>query len=115
VLKDVGMTAADSGGKLTFYGLDPIIPSRIRFGAMAAIGLAAKSIAVAALWRTRKLATDRILLWMFEKLSSASAVSLSENGKRSTDGLRPWAPMRLTHSSSCRSSVKREMGATWWL
>jgi crotonobetainyl-CoA:carnitine CoA-transferase CaiB-like acyl-CoA transferase len=53
VLKDVGLTAADSGGKLTFYGRDPIIPSRIRFGAMAAIGLAAKSIAVAALWRTR--------------------------------------------------------------
>ena len=53
VLKDVGLTAADSGGKLTFYGRDPIIPSPIRFGAMAAIGLAAKSIAVAALWRTR--------------------------------------------------------------
>src|ERR1700731_2416838 len=53
VLADVGMTASDSGGKLTFYGQDPIIPSRIRFGAMAAIGLAAKSVAVAALWRQR--------------------------------------------------------------
>ena len=53
VLRDVGMTAADSGGKLTFFGRDPIIPSPIRFGAMAAIGLAAKSIGVAALWRTR--------------------------------------------------------------
>src|ERR1700726_1170493 len=53
VLADVGMTTSDSGGKLTFYGRDPIIPSRIRFGAMAAIGLAAKSVAVAALWRTR--------------------------------------------------------------
>jgi len=51
VLKDVGLTTADSGGKLTFYGRDPIIPSRLRFGTMAAIGLAAKSVAVAALWR----------------------------------------------------------------
>jgi crotonobetainyl-CoA:carnitine CoA-transferase CaiB-like acyl-CoA transferase len=53
VLRRVGLSAADSGGKLSFYGRDPIIPSRIRFGTMAAIGLAAKSVAVAALWRSR--------------------------------------------------------------
>src|SRR6202795_3382890 len=53
VLRDVGMTAADSGGKLTFFGQDPIVPSPIRFGSMAAIGLAAKAIGVAALWRAR--------------------------------------------------------------
>jgi crotonobetainyl-CoA:carnitine CoA-transferase CaiB-like acyl-CoA transferase len=53
VLKDVGLTAADSGGKLSFYGQDPIIPSPHRFGTMAAIGMAAKSVAVAALWRQR--------------------------------------------------------------
>src|SRR5215831_7839890 len=53
VLKDVGMSTADSGGKLTFYGSDPIIPSPHRFGTMAAIGLAAKAVAVAALWRDR--------------------------------------------------------------
>src|SRR5215467_9448678 len=48
VLKDVGLTAADSGGKLTFYGQDPIIPRHHRFGTMAA-----KNIAVAALWRSQ--------------------------------------------------------------
>src|SRR5262252_4595116 len=53
VLKDVDMSTADSGGKLTFYGRDPIIPSPQRFGTMAAIGLAAKAVAVAALWRHR--------------------------------------------------------------
>jgi hypothetical protein len=53
VLKDVGMTTADAGGSLSFYGQDPIIPSRIRFGTMAAIGLAAKAVAIAALWRLR--------------------------------------------------------------
>jgi crotonobetainyl-CoA:carnitine CoA-transferase CaiB-like acyl-CoA transferase len=51
VLADVGMTNADSGGKLTFYGQDPILPSRIRFGTMAALGMAARSVALAALWR----------------------------------------------------------------
>jgi crotonobetainyl-CoA:carnitine CoA-transferase CaiB-like acyl-CoA transferase len=51
VLADVGLTTADSGGKLTFFGQDPILPSRIRFGTMAAIGMAARSVALAALWR----------------------------------------------------------------
>src|SRR5258706_7547721 len=49
VLKDIGLTTADAGGKLTFYGSDPILPSPIRFGTMAAIGLAARSVALAAL------------------------------------------------------------------
>ena len=53
VLKDVGMSTADSGGKISFYGRDPIIPSPHRFGTMAAIGLAAKAVAIAALWRHR--------------------------------------------------------------
>src|SRR5258708_2386322 len=53
VLADVGLTAMDSGGKLTFYGQDPIVPSSFKFGAMAAVGLAARSIALAALWKSR--------------------------------------------------------------
>ena len=61
VLADVGMSAADTGGKLTFYGLDPIIPSRIRFATMAGIGLAAKTIAAAAVWRDR---TGQVRLFM---------------------------------------------------
>src|SRR6478609_1764324 len=51
VLQDIGLTTADAGGKLTFYGRDPILPSPIRFGTLAAVGLAARSVAVAALWR----------------------------------------------------------------
>src|SRR6201984_3610031 len=51
VLKDIGLTTADAGGKLTFYGRDPILPSPIRFGTMAAVGLAARSVALAALWK----------------------------------------------------------------
>src|SRR6516165_10072124 len=53
VLANVGMTTSDSGGKLTFYGADPILPSPHRFGTMAALALAAKAVGVAALWRDR--------------------------------------------------------------
>ena len=34
VLADVGMSVADGGGKLAFYGRDPIIASPFRFGSM---------------------------------------------------------------------------------
>jgi crotonobetainyl-CoA:carnitine CoA-transferase CaiB-like acyl-CoA transferase len=51
VLADIDMTTADSGGKLSFYGRDPILPSPVRFGTMATIGLTARSVALAALWK----------------------------------------------------------------
>ena len=35
VLADVGLTAKDSGGKLSFYGQDPILPSGFKFSAIA--------------------------------------------------------------------------------
>src|SRR6516165_10273098 len=47
VLEEVGMSNADSGGKVTSYARDPIIRAPHRFGAMAAIGLAAKAVSVA--------------------------------------------------------------------
>jgi hypothetical protein len=37
-------------GARAVYGQDPILPSSLRFGTMAAIGLAARSVAVAVLW-----------------------------------------------------------------
>src|SRR6202790_4547218 len=52
-LSGVGLRAGDSGGKLTVYGQDPSVPSCFRFGAMAAVALAAKSTAVAALWKSQ--------------------------------------------------------------
>ena len=45
VLSGVGLSAADSGGKITFYGKDPIVPSSLRFASIAAIALAAKAVA----------------------------------------------------------------------
>src|SRR5262245_65671762 len=58
VLKDVAMSTADSGGDLTFYGQDPILPSPHRFGTMAALGLAAKSVAVAARSEERRVGNE---------------------------------------------------------
>src|SRR5262249_37057093 len=51
VLQDIGLTTESSGGKLAFYGRDPILPSTVRFGTMAAVGLAARSVALSALWK----------------------------------------------------------------
>jgi len=54
ILRDINMSTADSGGQLSFYGRDPIIPSALRFGSAAALGLAAKATAAAALWKLRR-------------------------------------------------------------
>jgi hypothetical protein len=51
VLKDIGLTTADAGAKHPYYGCQPILPSPIRFGTLAGVGLAARSVAVAALWK----------------------------------------------------------------
>jgi CoA-transferase family III len=53
VLSQVGATADDCGGKLSFYGADPVARSVVRMGGMAAIGLAAKAVMVAKIWKTR--------------------------------------------------------------
>ncbi|KJK57635.1 CoA transferase [Saccharothrix sp. ST-888] len=53
VLGDIGMTAADTGGTVTFHGADPVVPSTLRLGAAAGIALVAKSAAVAGLRRVR--------------------------------------------------------------
>lgn len=53
VLSTVGLSAADAGGKLSFYGKDPLIPSVLQFASAAAVTLAAKAVAASALWRDR--------------------------------------------------------------
>ena len=53
VLAGIGMSPADTGGTITFRGADPVVPSTLRLGGSAAIALAAKSAAIAKLWRLR--------------------------------------------------------------
>jgi crotonobetainyl-CoA:carnitine CoA-transferase CaiB-like acyl-CoA transferase len=53
VLADIGMDLSETGGSVEFVGADPVVPSPLRLGGGAAIALAAKSAAVAKLWRLR--------------------------------------------------------------
>lgn len=53
VLATAGLSAADAGGALRFYGKDPLIPSVFRFASAAAVTLGAKAVAASAIWRGR--------------------------------------------------------------
>lgn len=53
VLDLCNATIDDIGGSLTFSGADPILNSRLPFGTMSAISLAAKAILVAKIWKER--------------------------------------------------------------
>ena len=53
LLQSLGATTFDSGGKVTYYGSDPITPDRLPYGAISAISLAAKAILVAKVWKER--------------------------------------------------------------
>lgn len=54
VLSTIGLSSADAGGEVVFYGgLDPLIASPFRFASAAAVALAAKGVAASALWRLR--------------------------------------------------------------
>src|ERR1700690_4632760 len=53
LLQSLGASASDSGGKVTYYGADPITPDRLPYGAISAISLAAKAILIAKIWKDR--------------------------------------------------------------
>ncbi|MEN3270315.1 MAG: hypothetical protein V7646_7209, partial [Pseudonocardia sp.] len=53
VLAGAGFAPTDGGGSVTFTGADPVVPSTLRLGTAAGVGLAAKAVALAALWRRR--------------------------------------------------------------
>ena len=53
LLASIGAEPGESGGLLSFFGADPIVPSVVRFGAMSAVSLAAKAIQIASIWKTR--------------------------------------------------------------
>ena len=53
LLQSLGATTSDSGGKVTYYGSDPITPDRLPYGSISAISLAAKAILIAKIWQER--------------------------------------------------------------
>ncbi|BGE81140.1 CoA transferase [Staphylococcus petrasii] len=53
ILNGIGYSTSDTGGKVEFYGKDPIQPSTLKLASLAGLGLATKSVAVASLWKKR--------------------------------------------------------------
>src|SRR5580700_7577937 len=49
----LGLDLSDAGGKITFVGEDPILPSRHRLGACISIPVMAAAVGAAAIWRMR--------------------------------------------------------------
>ncbi|MGV7212571.1 CoA transferase [Bradyrhizobium sp. UFLA05-112] len=101
VLKDVGLSTADSGGKVTFYGRDPIIPSPHRFGTMAAVASAAKAVAISALWRDRSgegqdIAVDvRKALRRFSGFYDRKWETINGRAPALTDPMNPFLELPL--------------------
>lgn len=53
LLAGIDMSPTDTGGRISFAGADPVVPSTLRLGGAAAIALAAKSATIAKLWQLR--------------------------------------------------------------
>ena len=53
MLREVGLTIEDSGGKVTFAGKEPVRKTVMKAGAAPAIILAANAVAEAAIWKER--------------------------------------------------------------
>jgi crotonobetainyl-CoA:carnitine CoA-transferase CaiB-like acyl-CoA transferase len=53
LLDEVGLSVADAGGWVSFAGVDPILPSRLRLGAAIGIPVMASAVGAAAIWRAR--------------------------------------------------------------
>lgn len=53
MLAEIGLAPGDSGGDISFTGSDPIMPSTVRLGGAAALGLVQQSVVAAALHRQR--------------------------------------------------------------
>ena len=70
---------AESEGKMTFYGKDPIVPSCLRSGSMAAVTLAAKAVAAAGIWKFRS-GEDKIFMSMYVRRCGGLEHSSNLNG-----------------------------------
>ena len=53
MLREVGLTIKDGGGKVTFAGKEPVRKTVMKAGAAPAIILAANAVAEAAIWKER--------------------------------------------------------------
>ena len=49
----VGLSEADTGGQVNFTGADPVLPSRLRYGAATASAIATQAAGIATIWKMR--------------------------------------------------------------
>ena len=64
-MSGVGLSAAESGGKITFYGKDPIVPSCLRFGSMAAVSFRSEGYSNRLASGNSEVGKDRIFMSMY--------------------------------------------------
>jgi hypothetical protein len=53
LLEGTGVEAADTAGKITFAGCDPLFPSAVRLGSVFCLSAMAAAVGAAAIWRMR--------------------------------------------------------------
>ena len=108
LLQSLGATSSDSGGKVTYYGADPITPDRLPYGSISAISLAAKAILVAKIWKER---TGE------GQTSTSTCVNLCGASHRSSTGSGNWsmdspdAPIHTAHFPTVRILWRPEMAS----
>src|SRR5258705_9581478 len=94
VLDGVGLDLGSTGGKITFTGRDPIVSSPLPLATMAAIGLMAKAVSIAELWRFRRGGGQDLFLHLRDGPSRPFSLNHPKRGK--FDGK---APRRSTGAS----------------
>ncbi|OEZ01726.1 hypothetical protein BIY45_05025 [Stenotrophomonas sp. BIIR7] len=121
-MRDLGGTAADGGGSVTFTGADPILRSHFRIGASMAIPAMGAGVGAAAVWKLRTgqgqdLKVDlRDAVWNVNPMVGLVARQLQAAGRippadpipanltwmPTVNGLMMQAPLGLDHPMSFR-------------
>ena len=102
----LGLDPSDAGGKTTFVGEDPILPSRHRLGACISIPMMAAAAGAATIWRMAA-AVDRICNWTCERPFTAST-RCSSSRRRSTVIRTTFRTLSAIRRSSICTSRKTE-------
>lgn len=88
LLSRIGLSADDPGGNVSFTGADPVIPSRLRYGAGTASAIGAQAAAITTLWRMRSGRTQDVTVDLRRSviLGLRTVQNLRQNGRSFTVG-----------------------------
>lgn len=127
-MRDLGGTAQDGGGSVTFSGADPILRSHFRIGASMAIPAMGAAVGAAAIWKARTgqgqdLKVDlRDSVWNVNPMVGLVAQQLQKAGQipasdpipgnmtwmPTVNGLMMQAPLGLGHPMSFRPFATKD-------